>query len=643
MQPDYKTWSMKDIAEALSSTAEDGKKLVVPKFQRNLVWSDKQKKDFIDSVKNGYPVGTLLLYNKEGSNEYSIIDGLQRSTTMLDFVRRPTTYFDIQDISDDTNNKLYNHFKRSDDYDDFSASIGNEIRFFIRNNDLSALNITMNLAVHLNNKYGDPNSTGVQDLLQLVDIITPTIEQFKKQYESIIKSTIISIVYQGEESNLPLIFERINNQGTQLGKYQIYAASWAISNYTIIVENDEILKNVLDKYDDFINEGYEIKDYDRDSLEASKEITVFEYVLGFGKYIVQLYKLLFEPDKSLQEINPIGFELLNACFGCSDKDIKTLHEKLHTVGDVNKLEDKVLECIQFVQDTLNPIIGFKGNKRTSQAIYHSHYQIISIIASVFREKYDVNNLDVVKDSWKTNEPLLKAYIPQHYVFDILSRLWGESGQGKLYSILIDKNNKYLSPIDKEKWDVYFDLWFNDSISRREKVSVANTKSMDKLFLICIYNTKFTAADQLSSDKFDIEHLATKEQLKKFIKTHNWEGLPISCIGNLCYLPEYDNRKKKQNTLYQDKAYLDYLNQNGTDISAIENKYSFTKKEDMDWLNNMYADQDYEIFLDEYKKFLGKRFKTMKKMFYKYFDIDTDDDNEDNDDQKSSVTIVIDQG
>ena len=67
---EVKDWCVKDIAEALVSKVDEKiinssciKKIEVPMFQRNLVWSFDQKKLFIDSLEQGFPIGTLLLYN----------------------------------------------------------------------------------------------------------------------------------------------------------------------------------------------------------------------------------------------------------------------------------------------------------------------------------------------------------------------------------------------------------------------------------------------------------------------------------------------------------------------------------------------------------------------------------------------------
>ena len=82
---EVKDWCVKDIAEALVSKVDEKiinssgiKKIEVPMFQRNLVWSFDQKKLFIDSLEQGFPIGTLLLYNAP-TGTFKLIDGLQRS------------------------------------------------------------------------------------------------------------------------------------------------------------------------------------------------------------------------------------------------------------------------------------------------------------------------------------------------------------------------------------------------------------------------------------------------------------------------------------------------------------------------------------------------------------------------------------
>ena len=58
------------------------------KLQRDLVWTDLQKEQFIISILKGISIPNLYIYrfeDKEGNQTYKVIDGKQRITTLLDF------------------------------------------------------------------------------------------------------------------------------------------------------------------------------------------------------------------------------------------------------------------------------------------------------------------------------------------------------------------------------------------------------------------------------------------------------------------------------------------------------------------------------------------------------------------------------
>lgn len=127
---------------------------------------------------------------------------------------------------------------------------------------------------------------------------------------------------------------------------------------------------------------------------------------------------------------------------------------------------------------------------------------------------------------------------------------------------------------------------------------------------------FTAMDQLSREKFDVEHIAPKKQLKDLNKSCNGEGLAISSIANLCYLPETLNRSKHDKNFYQDKKYLNKVN-----IEEIENKYSFTEEEDLEWMDTPYENKkDYIQLKENYEEFCEKRFEKMKQKICDFLDV-----------------------
>lgn len=70
--------------------AYDAKELEMsPPFQRNPVWTEKQKSFLIDSVLNGYPIPEIYIQEKisaDGKTKYVIVDGQQRIRSVLGFI-----------------------------------------------------------------------------------------------------------------------------------------------------------------------------------------------------------------------------------------------------------------------------------------------------------------------------------------------------------------------------------------------------------------------------------------------------------------------------------------------------------------------------------------------------------------------------
>jgi len=68
---DIETWTVEDLVDAVSEKPIKKRKIMVPKFQRNLVWGNEQKKSYIDSIKMGFPFGSLLLSKEKNEEDKS--------------------------------------------------------------------------------------------------------------------------------------------------------------------------------------------------------------------------------------------------------------------------------------------------------------------------------------------------------------------------------------------------------------------------------------------------------------------------------------------------------------------------------------------------------------------------------------------
>lgn len=610
-------WSLQEINDALLNLEHGEKRIVIPRFQRGQRWKPEQEESFIDSVRKGYPVGTLLFYKTMETDDsgnvkevYTLVDGLQRSTAISRYLQAPMKYFSSKDVSDEFVNDVFDllgfpEIQKSN----LRPIITEKYVEYIQG--LKSFNNpqTYSLAMSIYNSIAVPNSDRIAEM---IECLSKHLQETIRRHNEIAQSEIPAVVYTGDENELPEIFSRINSKGTPLNQYEIYAASWP-QKKTIEVKNAEIVDYVLAKYDALNDDIYTIQDYDREEMRKSKRLTLFEYVFGLSKWLTAKYPLIsFDRHLKADEVTPMGFELLDACF-YDTKKIGEIYKRLQGIN-VNHLEKALTDCISIVDSIVSPIIRFKGNKRKDEIKpLYAKNQIQSIIAYVFREKYSFDVLRHAKPDWEEKLTVIKRRVFAHFVFDIISVDWDQGGS-KLHQAIV--TGKYNEDITSSAWESALTNMYEREKLSQERKKINKASNADIVFLNCIYLNKFTALDQLSLERFDIEHIATKDLMKDLIQKSSLNsGLPISCVANLCYLPEYENRAKGNRTFYQDTNYLKRVT-----LKEIEDKYSFTTREDLEWVDLPYEMGDFEELKDEYLSFLDKRFDIQKRKFYEIMGI-----------------------
>lgn len=66
-------------------------------------------------------------------------------------------------------------------------------------------------------------------------------------------------------------------------------------------------------------------------MRTQKTVNAFEYLFGLSKYLVEKYDILaFNKNLAEDTVNPLAFELVNACLNDTDR-IKTLYQNLYAL------------------------------------------------------------------------------------------------------------------------------------------------------------------------------------------------------------------------------------------------------------------------------------------------------------------------
>lgn len=107
------------------SISEDDKPyaITVPDWQRNFVWSNNKKSQFIESILLGFVTPEIVVASETNGGPFILVDGLQRLTTLYEFMspRCPEKHFKLKSLETENlkkfEGKSYEEIKDSQDQD----------------------------------------------------------------------------------------------------------------------------------------------------------------------------------------------------------------------------------------------------------------------------------------------------------------------------------------------------------------------------------------------------------------------------------------------------------------------------------------------------------------------------------------------
>lgn len=606
--------------------------IVTPKYQRGAKWNDEQRASLIDSIKRGFPFGSILLNKRilpNGYVQYDLIDGLQRCNTINTFLNRPGDYFKGDDIEESSLKAIYDLIspeERNKDQNAGADEISDAIVDYVKRNLQTMEQVKCvqyyNVSTYLKNKW--PSLGGSIDKLN--GIIQNLFEPFRKTCTSLTDAEIPAIIYDGDPNLLPEVFERINSKGTTLSKYDIYSASWTGSDF-MVVDSDfnSLYDYICKRYEEMNDSDIRVADFDSIEYKQKQTISAFDLCFAFGKMLKNEYPLLFGVNGDAISVDGIGFNLINACLGKKAADLSKLGQAMQAYApNITSLLRCILKACECAFNYLKVIITLKGNsKKEARPMLHSENQIISIVASIFLARFckpekdkddkivDIHFTSDDNEEWAHKKTIFKKNIPIAYVSDSLSNVWSGTGDKRLYSIIND-SACFLREYTREDFESAFDGWFNAVRQRAEREKVMNANSTDKIILNIYTSQTVTASDAHNSETWDIEHICPKKVLKDAIAKYNSIAksdeeklaLPISSIGNVCYLPTTLNRTKEEKTIYQ-------AGLSQSELAEVESKYTLTSEDDLAWLSD--ESLSAAEFRERYMSFIKKRADLVKKL------------------------------
>jgi hypothetical protein len=598
--------------------------LILPTFQRGVVWKQRRKINFIKNVKNGDPFGVLLTFKKP-NGKYVLVDGLQRVSTLLKYRENPFDFINENDFFKNDyllekiiklDAKLYS--KKIEE--ESIVKLLKKIKKFILNKMKNTKDYPKMKPNPLWKLIGEAYSLNFNDN----DILTIFDEYFTSLIDDLVLPYIElpAIVYKGEEENLADVFYNLNTSSVQLSKYEIHASTWGYEKTDKIKINgkdNEIVNYVLNKYKKIEKESDLEVDFKEEDL-FNDGITLFEYCYSIGEILYdpknELKVLFGDKSSTEQSAEPVGFDLLSILVGLKVNQSSFLNRK-EFLGGANevfltKLKDIIVESSKFVADSLRYwLTEINGNVISSERNYQTYHMIYSYVANNY--EIDLKNKIIKEKNNKLDNKNFSKYLFKHFIVDIINDKWDLNRQVNDLDRLIKRSEelvKYYYDIDIDMLSEDLDRWF---LKMRDKGMRMSPLVDIRLFLNYLFRMKYSLDKNIDKYfkndnengtyfSFDIEHIVPK---KRILSLNLEKYIPISATGNLCYLAIKDNRAKGSKTVYE---YLD------------ERKIATPNKEFLELINYpepsliKFINQSGDIFKDSYNKFLTNREIGLKKVF-----------------------------
>jgi hypothetical protein len=553
----------------------DGKfKLDIPRYQRGIVWTKKQKEALLESISLGYPVGSLLAFQTNKKNDkgsapvvWELVDGLQRASTLIEYMENPFAVAGINSFidSDDIKNLAERIYQNPThlQVEGVQRLIEDWLKM-VKKPTAEAGFTNAQLLIHLKKEITDSEviSNHAHDLLLVEFLGNGILTKIFDKVNLIQSSQLPIIVYTGSAENVPDIFERINSQGIKLSKYETFAATW--NTVGTVIVNQEIKDAIDAKYEELTKAGYTVSGID--SLKnGTGQYNLFEYLFGLGKLLSDKFEYLFPESSKPDELVSSAFVLATTAYQLKTSQMSKLAHTLVSLNnggtiDISSFESALISSCEDIQKKLQKYmkIGLNSTPDSKRFLPHSENQIYSLIIRYMVEKYDHEHNWALRA--KSESAKILENIPLYYLLDVLNGEWAGSGDTRLWNLVwqvedddsLTRSLHYLVTPTYQTWEDALNNWHNKELSKLQ-FKRTNISSDSKMFLKYLYSDIVTVADD-ESLTFHIEHLWSVKALTDLIQASpSKEGWPISGIGNLSILTNSVNTKKGEKMLGDYKA------------------------------------------------------------------------------------------
>lgn len=603
--------SLDDLIDACSHNPSGNRKFIIPAIQRLSVWKSYQKDELIDTMKSGkISVGALQLFRCDKIGHYDtflLVEGLHRTRTLIEYCQNPFNFTRTKNLIKNIINELNDKFSQTlEDQKLIELGnkwfclemLGNYQKFVIDKEFPEKYNILNDLIkTYVENKNAK---------IEIKEFIKNKTKSLSSDL-NISKGVIPIIINSGNiETDLPLLFKRINNNGTPLSATEILATIW-YNAPKLQIKNPKIIEHINNHYAKMRKENNNMDIYKNNNNLYS----VYEYIIGLKEFLFEKYLNTFFG--KIKDKNFIS-KLLACCFfgDITDASIEKIKDKIKS-NELDQFENKLISSIDFVIDSINNIICIKTPRNPVKLLCIDNNLMIGLIALVFR------NHKLIFQKKKYYQKLFQI----RFINDNLSDIKYNS---KSVSNIVT-NQTYITPVYKNE----FVEKLNRFISEQSDTKFVNDKLivLTQILLNITKTIKWNDYSENHSETITFEHIINASDLTQYSKDKNIK-LQINCLGNYYILDKQESRRKKSETL------LSYFKNQGISDDDVNDKYLF-----MNDLSTLYQVSD-ELTDKKYIKFIKTRSEYIKNIIVKEYDKYFKSDDELNDDLDEELNDELDK-
>ena len=586
-------------------------KITAPKFQRNFVWKKRARKELIQSIKEGLPIGSFLLQKLSNGN-YNVIDGRQRFSTLLDYEAHRYDYIEESDISEAKIIEMllqipsiaahYNAYSDSSKKS-IVAKLKNIAVKQLKTKSTTKIDVVYEIMDAIKTQFPNIGRDG-KKLLEVVDKFYDDIWQILDTSNIVLPCIIFTEAATDDE--IVSTFINLNSKGTKLSKYDLYSASW--QNDIIKIDDEETIEKVISKYKDSLenNQKIETQNFSEAEIRSNKEINVFEYAYALSKLIGEACQNKIYQIKDASEVDSLGFSILAGILNVQSKNMVGLSKKLIN-SNINCaiLKDKIIWCALEVQKNL---VWYCTTPDDKNLFTHSLNQLVSYIVTVFKARFEITNDGRIVDNTRRNKLSdFFRHLPMWYLYDNIRGYWAGSGDTKLDGLIMMEDifeSRYFTKVSEDSFKNSIFDWITEENNEKNN----NVKPESKLFINYIIKKRCSEPH----NNMDVEHIIPQSRLEG-LSTRERGVVGISSPANLTFLPMFDNRANREKTYYElieskdetaftyDKSLLEkYVYPEHNEIKFIEAQSEFTvvnynrfKKDRTNTLINMFVNIYYK--------------------------------------------------